>query len=86
MSLQINCTDAGVINYPLHSHNDYEILYYLNGEGFLKTQNGDIPYLPGTIIIVPPHFSHGSTSSEVFPGFEETLEKITEPIPTEKTV
>lgn len=66
MSLQIHCTSDGVITYPLHSHIDYEIIYYLSGEGFLKTENGDIPYKSGTIIVVPPNLMHGSTSENGF--------------------
>lgn len=66
MNLRINCTDDGVITYPLHSHPDYEIIYYLTGEGFLKTEKENIPYVPGTIIIVPPKLLHGSTSRDGF--------------------
>lgn len=66
MSFQINRTASGVITFPLHNHNDYEILYYLKGEGDLKTENDEIPYTEGTIIIVPPHLYHGSTSENGF--------------------
>lgn len=66
MNLNINRTVNGITTYPLHKHNDYEIIYYLQGEGVLKTENGDIPYTEGTIIIVPPFLSHGSTSREGF--------------------
>ena len=66
MKIQINCTSDGVITYPLHSHSNYEIIYYLYGDGFLKTENGNIPYTPDTIIIVPPNLMHGSTSDSGF--------------------
>ncbi len=66
MSFQINRTAAGVVTYPLHNHAEYEILYYLQGEGYLKTENNNIPYTAGTIIIVPPHLQHGSTSEKGF--------------------
>ena len=66
MSIQINCTSNGVITYPLHSHSDYEIIYYLFGEGVLKTEKGNIPYTPGTMVIVPPNVMHGSTSDSGF--------------------
>ncbi len=85
MQFQINCTDVGVVTYPLHCHTDYEILYYLSGEGVLKTENGNIPYSPGTIIIVPPFLMHGSTSQNGFKnigvnGNFRNLIKFKEPI------
>lgn len=67
MSLQINRTDSGTLVYPLHSHGTYEIMYYLNGEGYLKTEKGDIEFSAGTVIIVPPFMLHGSVSEN---GFE----------------
>ena len=66
MQISVNCTNDGVITYPLHSHADYEIIYYLQGEGALKTERGDYPYKPGTIIIVPQEILHGSTSKTGF--------------------
>ena len=66
MSFQINCTESGVITYPLHNHSEYEIIYYLLGEGCLKTEREEIPYEPGTIIIVPPKLMHGSVSGGGF--------------------
>lgn len=66
MNLQVHCTDAGVITYPLHNHTNYEVIYYLVGNGTLKTEKGDIKYSPGTIIIVPPNLLHGSTSENGF--------------------
>ena len=66
MNININRTCQGVKTYPLHSHADYEIIYYLDGEGFLKTENGDFSYTSGTIIIVPPLLMHGSTSQNGF--------------------
>lgn len=66
MKFDINRTDTGVITYPLHSHTYYEILYYLKGQGVLKTEKGDIPYSKGTVIIVPPCFLHGSSSDSGF--------------------
>lgn len=66
MNFQISRTSKGVITYPLHNHTNYEIIYYLQGEGYLKTENRQIPYTPGTIIIVPPLLYHGSTSKKGF--------------------
>lgn len=66
MGIQIYCTSDGTTTYPLHNHSDYEIIYYLQGEGFLKTEKYNIPYTPGTIIIVPPNLKHGSASEKGF--------------------
>ena len=66
MELQINCTADGVKTYPLHSHNAYEIIYYIEGSGMLRTDGKNYPFSPGTIIIMPPNKPHGSSSVEVF--------------------
>lgn len=67
MNLQINRTAEGVKVYPLHKHNNYEIMLYLKGTGYLCTKEKNYPFTPGTIIIVPPYTEHGSASRE---GFE----------------
>jgi len=66
MYLQIYRTEDGCIRYPLHSHKNYEIILYLNGEGRLCTSEGDFPFKEGTILIVPPGESHGSVSKAGF--------------------
>lgn len=62
----ISITKEGTKKYPLHQHPDWEIMYYLSGEGYLATQAGDIPFKPGSIIIVPPKMVHGSVSHNGF--------------------
>jgi len=62
----ISLTKEGTKKYPLHQHPQWEIMYYLSGEGQLATQNGDIPFQPGSIIIVPPSITHGSRSQDGF--------------------
>lgn len=62
MSYTISCTKDGVIRYPMHTHKKYEIMLYLDGEGYMNTDDGSIPFSPGTIIIVPPNVRHGSVS------------------------
>ncbi len=57
---------ANELSYPLHSHAEYEILYYLEGKGHLHTSSGDFPFSPGTIIIIPPDTLHGSVSENGF--------------------
>ena len=59
-------TEPDTVKYPLHSHSKWEIMYYLEGTGYLATENGDIPFVPGDIIIVPPKFQHGSVSENGF--------------------
>ncbi|MBR3942588.1 MAG: helix-turn-helix domain-containing protein [Clostridia bacterium] len=66
MNLQINCTPADITTYPLHKHNNYEIMFYLHGTGHLRTPNDNYPFSPGTIIIVPPGTEHGSASEKGF--------------------
>ena len=66
MNLIINKTQDEVKNYPLHKHNNYEIMIYLEGKGYMHTPDKDYPYCPGTIIIVPPGVLHGSVSVEGF--------------------
>lgn len=52
----------GEKNHPLHSHDEYEVLYYLEGKGVLRSSNGDKPFFPGQSIIIPPGVKHGSVS------------------------
>lgn len=62
----ISITKPGTIRYPLHQHPNWEIMYYLKGEGCLATKTGDIAFKPGTIIIVPPKITHGSVCEDGF--------------------
>ena len=66
MSYTINRTQGGVIQYPMHTHKKYEIMLYLDGEGYMRTELGNIPFETGTIVIVPPNIKHGSTSGNGF--------------------
>ena len=66
MNLQINRTNDGVVQYPLHTHSHHEIMYYIEGEGHMRTAVGDFPFRPGTVIIVPPCVEHGSASKNGF--------------------
>lgn len=62
----ISKTNPGTVKYPLHQHPSWEIMYYLEGTGFLATENEGIDFKPGTIIIVPPKIMHGSVSVDGF--------------------
>ena len=62
----INITDPGTVCYPLHIHQTYEVMFYLEGRGYLKTQDKNYPFSPGSVIIVPPKTEHGSVSESGF--------------------
>ena len=66
MSYKINRTQGGVIQYPMHTHKNYEIMLYLDGKGYMRTELGNIPFEVGTIVIVPPNIKHGSISENGF--------------------
>ena len=66
MNYQINCTQDGVIQYPMHRHKSYEIMIYLDGQGYMRTEAEHIAFRRGTIIIVPPEIEHGSVSEQGF--------------------
>ena len=50
----------------MHTHKKYEIMLYLEGEGYMDTDSGRVSFSPGTIIIVPPNIRHGSVSRSGF--------------------
>ncbi|MBR3844373.1 MAG: helix-turn-helix transcriptional regulator, partial [Clostridia bacterium] len=62
----VSITKPKTTKYPLHQHPDWEIMYYLEGEGYLATEVGNIAFKPATIIIVPPKTIHGSVSEDGF--------------------
>ena len=66
MSYTINHTQDGVVRYPMHTHKNYEIMLYLDGKGYMRTELGNIPFETGTIVIVPPNIKHGSISENGF--------------------
>ena len=66
MNYRVTCTDNGVIQYPMHSHKNFEIMLYIEGQGYMRTEQGDIPFSKGTVIIVPPNINHGSVSQNGF--------------------
>lgn len=64
--MSVSITPKNTVKYPLHQHNAWEIMYYLDGSGYLATAQGNIPYENGDIIIVPPRIVHGSASNGGF--------------------
>ncbi len=66
MELHINKTEAGVCEYPLHTHREYEIMLYTKGNGVMRTRWGSYEFSPNTVIIMPPEAEHGSLSAQPF--------------------
>ncbi len=64
--ISVSMTPSDTKSYPLHKHNSWEIMYYLSGEGYMRSDAGDIPFSKGTIIIMPPKMIHGSVSGGGF--------------------
>ncbi len=62
----VSKTPADTKVYPLHSHNNYEIMLYIEGCGNLCTENRTFPFKEGTVLIVPPRIKHGSSSNDGF--------------------
>ena len=66
MKTYIHLTLDNTQKYPPHCHDYWEILYYIQGEGYLYTPDKNFVFSPGTIIIVPPGVLHGSVSKNIF--------------------
>ena len=71
---EVGCRDLtqffGVIapgRAPEHSHVYDEVIYVLEGEGVLHTNDGDEPVLPGSSIHLPPLFVHSLENSGASP-------------------
>ena len=64
--ISVGITQEGIKKYPLHHHNNWEIMHYISGEGYLATATYNIPFQKGSIIIVPPGTIHGSVSENGF--------------------
>lgn len=66
MEYKATITPNGVSKWPMHSHPYWEIMYYLDGEGTMLTENKKIPFTKHTVIVVPPNVKHGSSAKEPF--------------------
>jgi AraC-like DNA-binding protein len=62
----LTVTEKGCSRWPLHSHKEWEIVYYTRGTGVLRTDKGSIPFRPGCIIVIPPKYRHGSEADDTF--------------------
>lgn len=65
-TVSISKTAPNTQKYPLHCHRQWEIMYYLEGEGYLATEKKNYPFSVGSILIVPPYVMHGSVSEASF--------------------
>ncbi len=51
--------EIGVGGYsPYHTHDWEHEVFILEGEGVVKSEKGDIPFRPGTVVFVPPNEHH----------------------------
>lgn len=66
LNINISKTAPNTIKYPLHTHNHWEIMYYISGSGYLETDEKNIDFSVGSIIAVPPYTLHGSVSKDGF--------------------
>lgn len=66
MELYLTVTPDDTKEYPLHSHDVYEIIFYISGKGYLHTESADYPFSEGSIAIIPPRFKHRSVSKDGF--------------------
>lgn len=62
----ITITPDHLKEYPLHEHEEYEIVCYLYGNGKMQTDCGDFPFQKGTILLIPPRVRHRSVSENGF--------------------
>ena len=45
-------------NSPYHQHDWEHEVFILEGEGVVKSEKGDIPFRPGTVVFIPPNEYH----------------------------
>ena len=75
--MKITVTPENIIEYPFHKHETHEIVCYLKGKGIMKTEQGNIPFEEGTILILPPNLGHCSISEN---GFKNVCVHIYDPL------
>lgn len=66
MDINITVTPQNTINFPIHSHNTWELMSYTSGVGDLCMENEKLPFKTGTVIAIPPGVMHGSQSENFF--------------------
>lgn len=63
MNMYISKTQKGIKQFPLHKHNEFEIAFYPETTGELRTPEKNYPFEPGCTVIVPPGVLHGSATN-----------------------
>ncbi|HIZ63460.1 MAG TPA: AraC family transcriptional regulator [Firmicutes bacterium] len=66
MDFLITRTAANLSEYPMHSHDVFEIVCYLEGNGVMRSDKENIKFSKGTLLIIPPGCLHGSISEKSF--------------------
>ena len=66
MNFKVYPANNGTKFFPLHKHDQYEIIFYTSGSGVLRTAEKNIPFSKGSIMIIPPRTEHGSKSDREF--------------------
>ncbi|MFN4227920.1 MAG: AraC family transcriptional regulator [Candidatus Ratteibacteria bacterium] len=69
-SIQLNIHKINIPTFS-HFHNDYQILYFLNGSGIEKVENKEFKVFPGMAVLIPPLKKHSfipefNTESQIF--------------------
>jgi AraC-like DNA-binding protein len=66
-------TVPGGTHFDFHSHNCFELVYYVSGKGHMYIEQQSCPYEPGTITLTRPHLYHDERHDEeseiLFIGF-----------------
>ena len=60
MNMYVSKTQKGIKEFPLHKHKEFEIAFYPQTTGELRTLEKNYSFGPGDTIIVPPGVLHGS--------------------------
>lgn len=65
-TFNISVTNDGVQVFPMHAHDAEEIVLYVEGEGVMRTNERDVKFFPGKILVIPRGIMHGSASAGYF--------------------
>lgn len=65
-TFNISVTNDGVQVFPMHAHDAEEIVLYVEGEGVMRTNERDVTFFPGKILVIPRGIMHGSASDGYF--------------------
>ena len=66
MKYILTVTGEHTTAFPPHSHDTWELMCYIRGNGVLATEKNVYPFSENTVFAVPPHFVHGSRGEGEF--------------------